>query len=193
MNTWWKLAGGSAGPLRGLCTDDLTLNFSPVKGTQPSPVTVLVAAGCPSCSWASEELASVQPSLVLCPFIPMRETIHAGAGAEIHQLSCEQWTTFFLLTLNSDLVKKKIGQVAQGARAFSSDGARVGSEWWVWKALSDFMFSRCVQCYKNQKCVYCTGRYRGCCRLISLLCQPEKLWKSVLPSVDVLSIECTMY
>lgn len=91
----------------GFGTDDLTLNFSPVKGTQPSPVTALVAAGCPSCRWVSEELVSVQPSLMLCPFIPMRETVYAGAGAEIHQLSCEQWTTFFLLTLNSGLVQKK--------------------------------------------------------------------------------------
>lgn len=97
-----------AGPPQGLSTGDMTLNFSLVQGDAWSHLWLSCwHQVCPSCGGASEGSVSIQQSLMLCPFIPMRETVYAGAGAEIHQLSCEQWTTFFLLTLNSDPGKKK--------------------------------------------------------------------------------------
>lgn len=102
-DAWWV-----AGPPRGLSTGDMTLNFSLVQGDVFSHLWLSCwHQVCPSCGGASEGLVSIQPSLMLCPFIPVRETVYAGAGAEIHQLSCEKWTTFFLLTLNPDPEKKK--------------------------------------------------------------------------------------
>lgn len=98
---------GVAGPPWGLSTGDVTLNSSLVWGDACSHLWLSCwHQVCPSCCGASEGSVSIQPSLMLCPFIPMKETVYAGAGAEIHQLGCEQWTTFFLLTLNSDPEKK---------------------------------------------------------------------------------------
>lgn len=100
---------GVAGPLQDLPIDNVTLNFNFVQGAICSHVCwACWHKVCPSCREASQRWVSIQPSLMFCPFIPVRGTVYAGASAEIHQLSCEQWTTFFPFFEHwSQILKKK--------------------------------------------------------------------------------------
>lgn len=104
----------------------------------------------------------------------MREPVYAGASAEIHQLSCEQWTTFFPFFEQWIQILKKmyIGQVAQGTKPFSSESARVGCKWWIWKALSDLMFTWCVE-YKKKANV----------RVCVLHRKAQRIWLTPLTSI----------